>query len=74
MASWFSLALALIRIADGIIGWLREKGQLDAGRDAEVAKASAAILAKSAFAKGVLVDLTKADEKQVDDLLKELEK
>jgi hypothetical protein len=70
---WLSLALLLLRIADKIADWLRERGQMDAGRDRALAEQAAAILAKTSVAKAVLQDVTGMTSEQVDARLKWLE-
>jgi hypothetical protein len=71
--SWLSLALTLLRIADSLISWMREQGQINQGKDAEIAKASAAILIKTRSAKEIMAQVTAMTDEQVDKTLKGLE-
>lgn len=49
--TWASIALLLLQIANKIVSYLQEQKLMDAGKDAEIARVSAAILAKTEFAK-----------------------
>lgn len=71
--SWVSVLLALLQIADRLLDIARAKQLIDAGKDAEIAKASASILAKTAAAKAVLKDVMALREDEVDKALRELE-
>ena len=71
--SWLSLALTCLKIADSLISWVREQGQIQAGQDAEIAKVSASILTKTEAAKAVMAEVTKMTDEQVDATLKGLE-
>ena len=71
--SWLSLALTFLKIADSLITWLREQGQIKQGQDAEIAKVSASILTKTEAAKAVMAEVTKMTDEQVDATLKGLE-
>lgn len=70
---WLSLALLLLRIADKIADWLREKNQMDAGRDRALAEQAAAILIKTSVAKSVIQDVIGMTAEEVDSGLKGLE-
>ena len=51
----------------------REKGQIDAGRDMEIAKETAAILKQSEYAKKIMEKINGLSGSAVDILLHELE-
>lgn len=70
--SWVELALALIRGANALIAWARERDLISDGQDKQIAQESVAILAKSQFAKSVMQSMTTLDDKQTDDVLKQL--
>ena len=72
MFSWIELALALLKIANSVITWGRERELVSAGQDQEIAKQSAAILKQSNYAKSVMQQMSTLDDKQVDDVLKQL--
>ena len=71
--TWLNIALLLLRLADKIADWVREKGQMDAGRDRAIAEHAAAILAKTNVAKAVIQDVTGMTAEEVDARLKGLE-
>ena len=71
--SWFNLALLLLNITDSIVTLIKNRQQLDAGRDRAVAEAAAAILAKTSAAKAVMAEVTGLTDEQVDTMLKGLE-
>jgi hypothetical protein len=70
--SWIELALALLKIANSLITWGRERELVSAGQDKQIAEQSAAILVKSDAAKAVMQQMSVLDDKQVDDVLKQL--
>lgn len=49
--SWGSIVLLLLQIAKAVFDYANNKKLIDAGADQEIAKSSAAILAKTEFAK-----------------------
>ena len=72
MFSWVELALALIKIANALIGWARARELISQGQDQEIARQSAAILVESKFAKDTMTALSGMTEAQTDDVLKQL--
>lgn len=70
--TWLSIALLLLRIADKIFDSIRSKSLMDAGADREVAKASLAILQKTAFAKQTQEKIDGLPGLDLDVLLNEL--
>ncbi len=71
--TWFNAAMLLLQLAASLISWLREKQQLDAGRDQEIAKTTAAILVQTSAARDVMAQVTGLTDEQVDTMLKGLE-
>ena len=67
------IILALLKLADVLAVWAQQQKWYNAGVDAEVARASAAILAKTLKAKEIREKVEALDEKTVDDLLRGLE-
>lgn len=72
--TWASVALLLLQITSQIVNYLNSKKLLDAGADAEIAKASAAILAKTKFARETRERIDALPRDSVDVLLDELAK
>lgn len=73
MISWVSLALALLKLINGILSWARERELISQGQDIEIAKQTAAILAQTEYAKNVRQKIATMDAKAVDDALRDLE-
>ena len=73
MFDWIKLALLVLGIVDKIITGVRNQGLIDQGRDAEIARATAAILAKTEYARDVRAKIAAMDDKAVDDALRGLE-
>ena len=72
MFSWIEIALALLKIANSLITWGRERDLVSSGQDKEIAEQSVAILVKSNAAKEVMQQMSALDDKQIDDVLKQL--
>lgn len=70
---WIKLALIILELIEKLIDRRREQGLLDAGREMEIAKASANILRKTTVAKMVREEINALSDKELDDLLKSLE-
>lgn len=70
---WFKIVLLLLQVANRIADIVREKGQMDAGRDRALAEASASILAKTQAGKEILTTVSGMTEDEVDAALKALE-
>lgn len=73
MFAYAQIALAVLQLVNSGLTWLRERGLIEAGVDKAIAQESAAILAKTHFAKAVMEDITSLNATQTDDLLKRLE-
>ena len=67
------IALTLLQLADVLVALARSRQQMQAGADAEIAKASASILLKCQSAKEVMRRVMAMSEAEVDQSLKELE-
>lgn len=72
MFSWIELALALIKMANSLITWGRERALISEGQDKEIARETAAILVQSQYAKDTMTAISTLNEKQTDDVLKQL--
>jgi hypothetical protein len=72
MFSWVELALALIKGANALLTWARERELISEGQDKAIAQASAEILVNSQFAKSVMQRMSALNEQQTDDVLKQL--
>lgn len=70
--TWLSIALTLMKMAAGIVDYLKSKQLLDAGSDREVAKASLAILKKTEFVKQTKEKIDGMSGADLDVLLDEL--
>lgn len=71
--SWVSLALTLLKVINNLMTWARERELISKGQDMEIARQSAAILAKTEFAKHAREKIAAMDESAVDAALRELE-
>lgn len=49
--NWAALVLALLKAATSLVGWLRERQALEAGRDKEIARAALDVLGATAQGK-----------------------
>lgn len=72
MFSWVELALTLLKLANTLTTWARERELISEGQDKEIARETAAILVKSQFAKDTMTAMSSLSEPQVDDVLKQL--
>lgn len=73
MSTIASIILALLKLAGILLTFARDRQMMKAGADAEIAKASAAILLQTESAKEIMTKVTSLDEDEVDKALKELE-
>jgi len=72
--TWASIALLLLQIADKLLDFTRQKQSMDAGADRQIAQTSAAILAKTEFAKQTKEKIDALRGSDLDVLLTELAK
>lgn len=73
MITWAEIALLVLKIADAIMGQINNQKQFQAGTDAEIAKVSAAILAKTMAGKAIMEKVDSMNEADVDAELRKLE-
>jgi mannose/fructose-specific phosphotransferase system component IIA len=71
--SWIELALALLKIANAIIGQINRDKWVQAGRDEEIAKVTQAILAKTQAGKAIMDRINALSDADVDAQLRRLE-
>lgn len=71
--SWVSFALMLLQVINKIMTYARERELISQGQDIEIARQTAAILAKTEYAKNVRDKIAKMDDRAVDDALRALE-
>lgn len=73
MFTWPKIALLALQFAEAIVSYLREKKQMDAGADREIARATASILLKTQAGKEIVAAVTAMTPDEVDAALKSLE-
>jgi hypothetical protein len=73
MFDWVKLILLILQLADKLFDWVQAQGYIKQGRDEEIARQTAAILAKTEYAKDVRSKIAAMDDKAVDDALRDLE-
>lgn len=73
MSTIASIILTLLKLADALMDFARDRQMMKAGADAEIARASASVLLKTESAKAIMAEVSKLSETQVDKALKELE-
>lgn len=73
MFSWISLALALLRLVNGIMTWARERELISQGHDAAIADMAQQILVKTTAGKAIMERVNAMDEATVDAGLRGLE-
>ena len=73
MFTWAEIVLLILKIANAIMGEIGNQRQFRAGADAEIAKISAAILAKTAEGKLIMEKVNAMSDSDVDAGLRGLE-
>jgi len=73
MFTWLDIVLLVLKIADAIMTQVGNQKQFQAGTDAEIAKISAAILAKTQAGKAIMEKVNAMSDKDVDSGLGDLE-
>lgn len=73
MITWAEIVLLALKIVNAIMGEVGNQRQFQAGADAEIAKISAAILAKTTAGKAIMEKVNAMSDKEVDDGLRDLE-
>lgn len=66
MFSWISLALALLRLVNGIMTWARERELISQGQDEAIAEMSQQILQKTTAGKAIMEKVNALSESEVD--------
>lgn len=66
MFTWAEIILLLLRIVNALMGEAEKNKWMKAGADAEIAKVSAAILAKTATGKAILEKVNALSDADVD--------
>lgn len=73
MFTWAEIVLLFLKLANAIMGAVNDQRQFQAGTDAEIAKTSAAILAKTQAAKTIRDQVNALTNDAVDAQLSALE-
>lgn len=73
MFTWAEIVLLVLKIADAIMNQVNQQALLQSGADAEIAKVSAAILAKTKAGKAMMEKVNALSEADVDKELHGLE-
>jgi hypothetical protein len=73
MFTWAEIVLLFLKLANAIMGAVNDQKQFQAGTDAEIAKTSAAILAKTRAAKDIRDQVNALTNDAVDAQLAGLE-
>ena len=73
MFTWAEIVLLFLKLANAIMGAVNDQKQFQAGTDAEIAKTSAAILAKTKAAKDIRDQVNALTKDAVDAQLAGLE-
>jgi hypothetical protein len=71
--TWAEIVLLILKIADAIMNQVGNQKQFQAGADAEIAKISAAILAKTQAGKAIMEKVNALSDADVDAQLRGLE-
>ena len=73
MFTWGEIVLLFLKLANAIMGAVNQDKWMRAGADAEIAKISAAILAKTTAGKAIMEKVNAMSEAEVDAGLRGLE-
>jgi len=73
MFTWGEIVLLFLKLANAIMGSVNQDKWMRAGADAEIAKISAAILAKTTAGKAIMEKVNAMSEAEVDAGLRGLE-
>ena len=73
MITWAEIALLVLKIVDAIMSQVNNAAQFQAGVDAEIAKVSASILAKTKAGKAIMEKVDELSDSDVDAQLRGLE-
>lgn len=73
MLTWPNIILTVLRIVEAIMSRINQDEWIKAGQDAEIAKVSAAILAKTQAGKAIMEKVNALSDSDVDAQLRGLE-
>lgn len=73
MFTWPEIVLLILKIANGILGEVKDQKQFQAGVDAEIAKQSTELLRKTQAGKEIWEKINAMSEAEVDSGLRDLE-
>lgn len=73
MFDWVKIVLLVLQLAEKIFDWSQKQGYIAQGRDEEIARQTAAILAKTEYARNVRSKIAAMDAAAVDAALRDLE-
>lgn len=73
MFSWISLALALLKLVNGIMTWAKQRELISEGQDQAIAEMSQQILVKTTAGKLLMEKVNALSESEVDAGLRGLE-
>lgn len=73
MFDWVKIVLLILQLADKVFDWSVKQGYIQQGRDEEIAQQTAAILAKTEYAKNVRAKIATMDSETVNTALRDLE-
>jgi len=71
--TWVSLALALLKFVNSIMGYIRERELIDRGYDQAIAEVTQSILVKTAAGKAIMEKVNAMSDAEVDAGLRGLE-
>ena len=71
--AWVSLALALLKLVNGIMTWARERELISEGYDKAIAEVSQSILVKTDAGKKIMEKVNAMAPEEVDAGLRDLE-
>lgn len=73
MFDWVKIVLLVLRFAEALFDFAKAQGYIQQGRDEEIARQTAAILAKTEYAREIRAKIASMDEATVDAALRDLE-
>lgn len=71
--TWVQIVLLVLKLANALFDFAKKQRYIEQGRDEEIARATAALLAKTEWAKGVREKIDAMDESAIDAALRDLE-
>lgn len=73
MFDWVKIVLLILQLGEKIFDYAKAQGYIQQGRDEEIARQTAAILAKTEYARDVRDKIAAMDGPSVDAALRDLE-